>query len=246
MNLDLNNKNVLVIGGTRGIGLAIANGFADNKSNVIVVSRKIKKFQNNNINHVKADATDIESMNAAKKVILNKMNNRIDIVISNVGDGSLGKKSDESIDNWNESWKINFNTCLHSALIFKSALKNSRGVIIFTSSIAGIEEIGAPTAYSVAKSSLKSLSKSLSFKLAPEIRVNVVAPGNIFFKGGIWDKKQSINPEEVKIMLDTKVPLRRFGKPEEVADLILFLSSPRSSFITGGCFVIDGGQTKTF
>jgi 3-oxoacyl-[acyl-carrier protein] reductase len=86
----------------------------------------------------------------------------------------------------------------------------------------------------------------LSHKLAPEVRVNVIAPGNIWTPGGTWDLKQSENPESVKKMLMEKVPLQRFGKPEEVANLIVFLSSDKASFITGGCYVIDGGQTVSF
>ena len=71
-------------------------------------------------------------------------------------------------------------------------------------------------------------------------------PGNIFSPGGTWDLKLKKNPIEVSKMLEQKVPLKRLGKPEEVAELIVFLSSKKASFITGSCFVIDGGQTINF
>ena len=86
----------------------------------------------------------------------------------------------------------------------------------------------------------------MSHKLAPKIRVNAVAPGNIYFKDGTWDLKNAENPQLVSEMIEKNVPLKRFGKPEEVADLVLFLSSDKAEFITGACITIDGGQTKSF
>ena len=78
------------------------------------------------------------------------------------------------------------------------------------------------------------------------MRVNSVAPGNIWIENGTWDLKHKENPEAVQKMLNEKVPLNRFGLPKEVANLVLFLSSDKALFITGSCFVIDGGQTISF
>ena len=76
--------------------------------------------------------------------------------------------------------------------------------------------------------------------------MNAVAPGNIFFKGGSWKKRQETNREAVLKYIADEVPMQRFGTPEEIADLVVFLSSARASFITGACFVADGGQTRSF
>ena len=118
--------------------------------------------------------------------------------------------------------------------------------MLFISSIAGLEFLGAPTAYSTAKSALNSFVKTLSHRLAPGVRVNAIAPGNIWIPEGAWHKKSIINEKKLKEMLDEKVPLKRFGLPEEVADLVLFMSSEKAAFITGSCYVIDGGQTTAY
>ena len=114
---------------------------------------------------------------------------------------------------------------------------------IYVSSIAGIEALGAPTDYSTAKTAVISLAKNLARKSAPDVRVNVLAPGNIFFENGSWDKKIKKDKKSVDEMISSEVPMKRFGTPEEVGDAAVFLCSDKAKFITGTTLVIDGGQT---
>jgi len=116
--------------------------------------------------------------------------------------------------------------------------------LLFISSIAGLEAIGAPTDYSVAKSAIVALTKQLARKLAPRVRINCIAPGNVWFQGGSWDEKLQADPERVKALIENTVPMKRFGTPQEIADVAVFLCSSRASFITGA--VVDGGQTVGF
>ena len=115
--------------------------------------------------------------------------------------------------------------------------------ITMISSIAGLEVIGAPTAYSIAKNGIIALNKNLAKKMGPDVRVNVVSPGNIMFDGSVWQKKVKENPLMVKDLIENNVALKRFAKPEEIADAVVFLSSERASFITGSSLIVDGGQT---
>ena len=90
-------------------------------------------------------------------------------------------------------------------------------------------------------------AKSLSRKLSSEgIRVNTVSPGNIIFPEGNWDRKQKKDPVGIQKMLDEHVPLKSFGKPEDIGNIVSFLLSNRAKFITGSCFVVDGGQSRQF
>ncbi len=252
MNLELDNKVVVVVGGSKGIGLAIVEKFLAHNAKVHVLSRTVARntcqaLQTSYINQLtfhKIDAKSEHDMELCKQQILEKENNRIDILVANVGDGSSKNNAiNEAID-WKNAWDTNFETALNSARVFAPAIK--QGSIIFISSICGVEFVGAPTDYSVAKSAVISFSKMLSHKLAPSVRVNVISPGNILVEGGSWDRKLKDNEQAVSKMLAEKVPLKRFGWPEEVSDLVLFVSSVRASFVTGANFIIDGGQTVTF
>lgn len=118
------------------------------------------------------------------------------------------------------------------------------GVILHISSIAGLEAMGFPPAYCAAKAALINHAKSLAVALAPEgIRVNAVAPGSIEFPDGIWDQVKRSDPALYGTVLKG-IPSGRMGTPEEVADVVTFLASPRASWITGDCIVVDGGQRK--
>ena len=101
------------------------------------------------------------------------------------------------------------------------------------------------SAYSSAKAALISYGSALAREVANRgTRVNTVAPGNILFQGGIWEKKLADDRENVERYIRSEVPMQRFGTPEEIADLVAFLSSRRATFITGACVTVDGGQTK--
>tara|TARA_B100001093_G_C26626008_1_gene926765 strand:- start:90 stop:887 length:798 start_codon:yes stop_codon:yes gene_type:complete len=252
MDLNLKNKLVVVIGGSNGIGLSIVKKFLNEGAIVHSISRngnKIdEKFLNDRYKNFiffhKADAKIEDDLEKCKNNITKNESKFIDILISNVGNGRTPNNPINDNDIWTNSWNTNFDTGLNSSRVFYKSIKN--GSILFIASIAGQEFLNAPTDYSVAKSALITFAKILSNKLAPNIRVNVVSPGNIFIKNGTWDKIKKDSPNLVKDILDNKVPLQRFGKPEEIADLVLFLSSEKASFITGSCNVIDGGQTNFF
>jgi 3-oxoacyl-[acyl-carrier protein] reductase len=255
MDLQLKDKNVVITGGTKGIGLAVAKAFLAEGAIVHVISRgnDLEGFGDlkdealfNRLYGYQCDVTDENALLAVRTEILLRTGNTIDIVIANVGSGKSPNNAINEKELWSRNWDLNFTAALNTARIFTPYITKESGSILFVSSIAGMEYLGAPTDYSVAKSALISFSKTLSHKLAPDARVNVVAPGNIFFTGGTWDLKIKEDAEKVNAMLNNKVPLRRLGRPEEVAAVILFLSSTCASFITGGCFVVDGGQTTAF
>ena len=112
-------------------------------------------------------------------------------------------------------------------------------------SIAGLESSSAPLPYSAAKAALLNYGKNLARQLGPfNVRVNSVAPGNILFPGGSWERHLAERRDEVLKLIEAEVPLRRFGRPDEIADLIVYLSSERAAFITGSCIIADGGQTR--
>ena len=117
---------------------------------------------------------------------------------------------------------------------------------MLVSSIWGREAGGAP-GYNVAKAGVIALAKALARDLAADgIRVNSVAPGSILFPGGGWDRKRQADPEGMAAFVARELPFGRFGTPEEVADVVTFLASPRAAWVSGACVVVDGGQSRAF
>jgi len=170
----------------------------------------------------------------------------LDVVVANVGDGRSVPDALPEAKHFAQVWRTNFTTAEVTTGATLPLLLDSDGCLLFISSIAGLEAVGAPTDYSVAKSAIVALAKQLARKLAPRVRVNCLAPGNVLFPGGSWDAKIQADPQRVEAIMQATVPMKRFATPGEIAAAGVFLCSQRASFITGTCLVVDGGETRGF
>ena len=258
MDLQLGGKVAFIAGSSRGIGLAIGQAFLRKGANVVLSGRDATALQEaaaalvktaapSRVLTVAGDLTEPDEIHGAFNEITAAFGG-VDVVVANIGSGTARTGWELSL----EDWQVMLKTNLLGAMGLASAalpqlIARSGGSLTFISSIAGREAIDAPVTYSAAKAAIQGAVKSLSRLVATQgIRVNAVAPGNIRFPGGSWERQLAERPEQVDAYIRSEVPMRRFGQPEEVADAVVFLASPRSSFITGACLVVDGGQTRSF
>ena len=253
MDLNLINKNVFVTGSTKGIGFAIAKAFMDQGCNVGIngrdkkhLDKAVTELNNPRVLGFPGDVTNLEEAKGIYNSFIKSFNN-IDILICNVGSGSSSEPGKEDSTDWNKMLSINLFSATNIIEVFRNNLINSKGVITCISSICGIEVIpGAPVAYSASKSALNSYIKCSARPFGKSgVRINGVAPGNILFKGSVWEKKIQEDPDGVKSMVDKEVPLGRLGSTEDISNLVLLLSSPVSKNITGEILVSDGGQVRS-
>jgi len=174
----------------------------------------------------------------------------LDHLVCNVGSGKSVPILQETTEEWRRMLDINFLQAAGTVQEFRSLLaasaKQTQGAsVTFVGSICGSEAIGCPLAYASAKAALRAYAKNLVRPLSDEgIRVNMVSPGNVIFPGSTWETKLAQDAPGVQSMLDREVPMRRLGTADEIATAVVFLASPRASFINGVNLVVDGGQTR--
>ena len=256
MELGLVDDVVLIGGASRGIGRAIAARALDEGARVAISGRDEQSLNDAHAELVAvsgpervcatqcdlADPVGADAFVSAAVAFFG----RIDALVLNAGTGAGKRGTETSAIDWTDSVGANL---WPATRLLESGLPVLRdaggGSVVIISSIAGIEASGAPLPYSAAKAALVNLTTNVSRLVAADgVRVNCVAPGNVLFAGGRWEERQEADPGGVRSYLDAEVPMRRFGTPDEVADAVLFLLSERSSFITGTCLVVDGGQTR--
>jgi 3-oxoacyl-[acyl-carrier protein] reductase len=254
MDLGLAGRTAIVTGSSRGIGLGVAHVLAAEGCRVLLTGRDAAalahardRFPDAAVATFAGDLTRPETLASAAAQMIERWG-AIDILIANIGSGTgrPGWALDEQ--DWEASFDVNVHASRRAAeAVLPHMARAGRGSLVFIASIVGVERVNAPLPYSAAKTALIAYAKNLARTVAPGgIRVNVVAPGNVVFEVGTWARKLEERPEQVRAYIEAEVPLGRFGSPEEIGNVTAFLASDRASFVTGACFVADGGQTRGY
>lgn len=249
MDLGLKGLNVLITGGSKGIGRRCADYFAAegahvafcarDKATVDETTQALKKHGGK----IFGSSVDVGNKNDLENWVSEsaKSLGGIDIVVANVS--ALAVEDNE--DAWKKEFEVDM---MHTVRLVNASLpfleKSKSPSITIISSVSGREIDFTGPAYGAFKAALIHYAQGMAFKLAPKmIRVNSVSPGNTYFKGGVWEYIENNIPDLFKEALRLN-PTGRMATPEEVARGVVFLASPASSFTTGTNLVIDGALTR--
>jgi 3-oxoacyl-[acyl-carrier protein] reductase len=252
MDLGLKGKKAVVLGGTRGIGRAIADTLASEGADVAICARNadqvkdaVGALKDKRVNAIGA-SVDIADGAALKKWIAEagKALGGIDVLVSNASALAIG--NDEK--SWDACYKIDVMGAVNSfeaaqPFLEAAAAKHGDASVVLISSVSAAEA-SSRGAYGPMKAAMIHFAKGAAKQFAAKkIRVNVVSPGTIYFKGGTWHMVEQGMPDMFKATM-SRNPTGRMGTPQEIANAAVFLASPLSTFTTGANLVVDGGITS--
>jgi 3-oxoacyl-[acyl-carrier protein] reductase len=255
MDLGLSGKAALVTGASRGIGRAIALALGSEGARVALCSRGGAALEaavaavRERCGEARGIVADVMTPAGAQAVADEAVAafGGVDILINNVGRSGARTFADADDADLAATLEANLWPAFRISRALVPQMKaRGGGVILMIASIWGREGGGAPS-YNVAKAAEISLAKAMARDLAPAgIRVCSVAPGSILFPGGGWERRRNADPAGIAAFVERELPFGRFGTPEEVADVVSFLVSPRARWVAGSCVVVDGGQSRAF
>ena len=246
-------RHFLIVGGSRGLGYAVVSALVRRGADVTVIARTPDRLrqaaeawdQIGGSGMVRPIALDMsEEMSIASLQKFLGINQPLHGLVVCAGSGR--PVAGARLSRMAAMVAANIAPLLNSLDATEELLKTSTDAsVVVASSIAGRERISCPPEYAAAKAAVDALVSHLAVSLRP-VRVNSVLPGNMLTDGSVWKRMAEEEPGKLKTFLETDVPLERVGDPREVAEVVLFLLSAASSFVTGAAIVADGGQSRSF
>lgn len=254
MDLGLSGRSVIVTGASRGIGRAIAEAFAREGARLTICARTAGPLEEARTHleslgaEAQAVAVDVTSEAGCTQIVEAAVARfgGVDVLVNNAG-GSI--RSDDFDTRWLGAFDANVRSVARLSLLAKphlaAAVPSGGGAVVNIASIYGRESGGGPE-YNATKSAQIAMSKAFALDWAREgIRVNTVAPGSIAFGGGSWGRRLAEDPDAMHEFIARNIPSGRFGRADEIADVVVFLASPRASWVVGAAVNVDGGQSRS-
>jgi meso-butanediol dehydrogenase / (S,S)-butanediol dehydrogenase / diacetyl reductase len=237
-------SRVLVTGGASGIGLAIVHEFARAGARIAVLDRDaeaLARVVNGPMApelSLLADVSDEEAVTGAFAE-LDEAWGGLDVVANNAGISIRQPFLETTLDAWRRTLEVNltgaFLVAQHAA---RRMVGGGGGVIVNTASVSGMVGMPHYASYNASKAGVLALTRTMALELAPNVRVNAVSPGYV-----LTPMQEAEYTEKMIADCVASLPMRRLGKPQEIAAMVAYLASPAAGFITGQSFVVDGGET---